>query len=412
MSLSSSRRSHWLVAASCVAAVSLATAAAVYREPAKSPPIAATSTSGPKVTTSGGEAAGAAQNGQSPVAGSGSPSSSSGVHKINFGLAYGATLIAESDAALASSLNDAVAVGAKWIRVDLPWDAIQPASPTQYDWQKFDRVVTATSVRGLKIDAVLNDPPYWARQSVCKNLQSCPPADFTAYAHFASVAATRYAPRGVHTWEIWNEPNIGAWAPKPDPAAYEKLLVLAAKALHAADRHAFVILGGMAAVATNPSLNYLSTFSFLSTVASLGGTRYIDAVGFHPYSLPVAPASAPNFQTISSARDNLVGVLQQYGTPNVPIWLTETGAQVNFGVANLPPAQVATASALQAQATYATQLVAYVKGNQNVAADFWYSDQDDPSAALYFGLRGADGKARPSFTAFRDAIASCGCNND
>src|ERR1700761_1112293 len=59
-------------------------------------------------------------------------------HKVDFGLAYGDSLIVESAPALAKSLNDAVSVGAGWIRMDLPWDAVQTTGPDSYDWRQLD----------------------------------------------------------------------------------------------------------------------------------------------------------------------------------------------------------------------------------------------------------------------------------
>jgi hypothetical protein len=362
-----------------------ATAGAVHAEPAA------------KAAVGPGRSTAAAKSSPSP--------SSAGPHLVSFGIAYGGALLNESDAALGRSLDDAVAVGAKWIRTDLPWDLVQPSGPNGYTWGAVDRVVTAANKRGLKILPILDAPPFWARESACKTQVNCPPASDSAYAHFAAVAAARYAPRGVHAWEIWNEPNIPVWLPKPDPAAYEKLLAATSAALRKADRHAFIVLGGLAAVPTQPSSNFVSAFDFLTAVAELGGTKYVDAVGYHPYSLPTLPSGAANFQAISGARDNLVAVLQKFGTPGVSVWLTETGAQVNekLGGTITDP--------LALQAAYATDLVQTVAQNGHVGADFWFSDEDFPKSNLLYGLRDAGGKLRPAFDALKTAIASCGCDS-
>jgi hypothetical protein len=323
---------------------------------------------------------------------------------LSFGIAYGGGLFDETDAQLATSLDDAVAVGAKWARTDLPWDLVQPSSPSQYKWQGVDRVVNAAKARGLKLLPIIDAPPTWARASACKTQEACPPASATAYANFAAAAAARYAPLGVHAWEIWNEPNIGVrWLPKPDPTAYEKLLAATSTAVRHADRHAFIVLGGLAAVNTVPSQNYDSAFDFLTTVAQLGGLKDVNAVGFHPYTMPVLASVGENFTTISSARDNLVAVLQKYDAPSLPIWLTESGAQVNEPN---PPSDP-----IQLQAAYATDLVQTVAQNPHVGADFWFSDQDFPKANLAYGLRGPDGKPRPVLNTLKTAIASCGCNS-
>jgi hypothetical protein len=397
------RRKHWIIAAVCLIAVSLTTAAAVYREPKSKPAASAGALSQP-----GGGAASAA--GAASAGGSAAAVQSIGpggaTHKVNFGLAYGDSLIGASQATITSSLDDAVILNVGYIRVDLPWDAIQTTGPGEYTWGSFDRIVDAAHARGLKVDAILDDPPYWARQTWCHSSETCPPTDFGTFAEFAATAAARYDGE-VTTWEIWNEPNIGPWR---DPSQYVEMLADTSAALRKVEPDAFIVLGGLAAVNTDAAEQYESAYDFLSSVAQLDGTRYVDAVGYHPYSLPELPSVAETFQWISSARDNLVAVLQKYGTPNIPIWLTETGAQVNQGIANLPPNQVATTSAEEAQAAYAVNLVQTVAANANVGAAFWYSDEDAPSSALYFGLRNAAGVARPAFSALQTAIANCGCN--
>lgn len=397
------RRPHWIVVATCFAVAAVATVTAVYSEPTATSANAAAHPGGTAVT-------GSATGGSSASAKASASATSTPAHQLSFGIAYGSSLLSESSSALATSLNDAVAVGAKWVRTDLPWDLVQPSGPGSYNWQSMDGLVKAANARGLKVLPILLNPPYWARESACQSQADCPPASNTAFAHFAAAAATRYAPKGVHAWEVWNEPNIPIWLPKPDPAAYEKLLVTTSKALRNADPAAFVILGGLAAVPTQASKKTVSAFDFLTAVAALGGTKYVDAVGFHPYSVPNLPSAGAYFQQISSARDNLVAVLQKYGTPKVPIWLTESGAQVNESL-NGQPSNPLSPAALQFQAAYATDLVKTVAANPSVGADFWFSDTDFPGPNLYFGLHTTSGSPRPAFYALKAAIASCGCDS-
>ena len=108
-----------------------------------------------------------------------------------------------------------------------------------------------------------------------------PPADPAAFARFAAQAARRYAPLGVHHWEIWNEPNLAAfWMPRADPAAYARLLVDAAAAIRAADPRAVVILGGLAPGADDGGNR--SPLGFLRDVYAAGAKCAFDAVGFIP----------------------------------------------------------------------------------------------------------------------------------
>ena len=307
---------------------------------------------------------------------------------LDIGLAYGDTLPFLSDQDLASALDDAVKLGTKWIRVDLSWEDIQPDSPTEYQWGRFDRVAQAAKKRGLQILAVITYTPRWARPSDCLNNQACAPADPDAFAAFARLAATRYAPMGVHTWEIWNEPNITFWLPKPDPAAYTRLLRATTKTMRQADPRATLLMGGLAAVDTSAKKHYVSTETYLTAVAKLGGNRLVDGVAYHPYTYPYLPTATTSFGTawekISTSSGNLVSILAKYGTPNLPIWITETGAPTNG-----PGAAAA---------------------NKHVAAVFWFTDRDTgtdkATRSKFFGLRRIDGTAKPSFGALTTAISA------
>ncbi|MBF9068289.1 cellulase family glycosylhydrolase [Streptacidiphilus fuscans] len=336
---------------------------------------------------------------------------------LKIGVAYGDTLPFLSDQALASALDDAVALGAKWVRVDLSWEDIQPDSPDRYQWQRFDRVAEAAQKRGLQILAVVGYTPPWARPSTCRNDQACAPADPAAFAAFAHKAAARYSAMGVHTWEIWNEENILFWKPKPDPVGYTRLLKLTAAAVRSADGQATVVMGGLAAVSADSKAPRIPQDRFLAAVARLGGTKVVDAVAYHPYTYPYLPSARTTFGTafekISSTSDSLVSVLTEYGTPDLPIWLTETGAPTNGpGAASdgvhIPPDTTHVTEAFQA--AIAADTVPAAAANPHVAAVFWFADQDtgtdrtDPAA--FFGLRRIDGTAKPSFAALKNAITT------
>ncbi|MFJ1704444.1 cellulase family glycosylhydrolase [Kitasatospora sp. NPDC088346] len=343
-----------------------------------------------------------------------------GTEKLHIGVAYGDTLTWKSDLGLASGLDDAVALGAKWVRVDLSWRDIQPDNPKNFNWPRFDRVVKAAHERGLAVLPTIGFTPAWAQRSGCaRDDSSCAPADVDKFAAFAKDAAKRYAPLGIHTWEIWNEPNIPFWAPKPDPAAYTELLKATSKAIRGADPQAYLLMGGLAAVGTDPAKGYVSHTEFLTEVAKLGGNRLVDAVAYHPYTYPYLPSAKTDFGTafedISSAKDNLMAVLEKYGTPGMPIWLTETGAATNGpGQASdgktIPPNTTHVTEGFQAE--IATDTVPAAAANPHVAAVFWFEDQDSGTdkdkgqRSKFYGLRRYDGTPKPAFAALRTSIAA------
>ena len=394
-------RRHWLVVAAALAVTLGAGAAGEFGLTANSSlkPSAGASTSTPGTPAESGA------TGAPPAA---------GAHPMKFGLDYGSTLMNENPSAVRSSLQDAVAEGAKWIRVDLPWETIQPNNAQTYRWGKFDVVTDTAQSLGLKIDAILDATAYWDTTAACRkgshDTTICPPSSNADFAQFATAAVRRYKNRGVGAWEIWNEPNIASnWWPKPDPAAYTQMLTTVSSAVHGADPSALILMGGLAAVPDDPAMGYEAQNRFLSGVAGIGGSlANVSAISYHPFSAPTPPSLAGDFADISGSPDNLLRILQTSGNPRVQIWITESGATEYDGA--LPPfGTKATAAQLQGQAAYATDLIKTVSTNPNVAADFWFADQDIVTAHLYWGLRDETGKARPVFNTLKTAIAACGC---
>ena len=247
---------------------------------------------------------------------------------LHTGIAYGDELTFMKQPALNAALSDAKAVGAHWVRADLSWADVQRFSPKGYDWSGFDRIVATANAHGLSVLPVLAYTPAWARPAGCDS-QSCRPASVAAFARFASAAVDRYAPRGVHTWEIWNEPNsTGFWQPAPSPSQYTTLLRATTQAIRGLDNEAFIISGGLAAVSTRNG--DIAQIDFLRRVSALGGNKLVNAIGYHPYTYPLLPSLVTSFHTpwdrIDRAPVSLHSVLVRYGTPDLPFWLTEYGA--------------------------------------------------------------------------------------
>jgi hypothetical protein len=299
--------------------------------------------------------------------------------------------------------------------VDLAWVDIQPDNSSTYLWYRFDRIVRAARVRGLKVLPTIAYTPAWARP-VGATSDKWSPANPSRFAAFAEAAVRRYAPRGIHKWEIWNEPNIsGFWAPKPNVRAYVRLLRLTVAAMRRADPHAFIISGGLAPAPTDAT--HISQLQFLARMCALGVNHLVNAIGYHPYSYPVAPQNPAAWNAwaqIATTKSNVRAILARYGTPSLPIWVTEYGAPTGGpggeatarGYDPSPTGSYYVSEAFQA--TMATESVKAALHTPGVAALFWYTDRDlgtDPSSMEnFFGLRRADGTAKPAFAALQTAI--------
>ena len=226
----------------------------------------------------------------------------------------------------------------------------------------------------------------------------------------------RYAPQGIHTWEIWNEPNLlTCWRPAVDPAGYVQLLQVTVAAMRQEDPQAFIVSGGLAPAASDAG--NLSQLDFLAQMCALGANHLVDAIGYHPYTYPVTPQDEATWNPwaqIARTNPSFRTILTQYGTPSLPVWATEYGAPT--GGPGTPATADGYASATRPfhvdeafQAILATDAVAAALQTPGLGALIWFSDEDlgtDPSTREnFFGLRRADGTAKPAFAALQSAIA-------
>jgi hypothetical protein len=213
---------------------------------------------------------------------------------------------------LGEQLDRIAAGGIDFVRANIDWTRLEPAGPRQgrhsYDFTGLDAWVRALAQRGLRwqLQVVGVPTPRWA--ATAADLRICgaraAPARAADVAALSDALARRYGRGGsfwdahpdlayepVTEYELWNEENYGAfWCPIPDPGAYAAVAELSARAIHAADSRADVVLGGLAGfrdtrVEASGAAAHISSDVFLRhmLVARPELDREIDAVGVHAY---------------------------------------------------------------------------------------------------------------------------------
>lgn len=243
-----------------------------------------------------------------------------------YGIAAGGSLDERSDEELDKYFAGLEELGVGWVRFDFDWSKIQPDNANSYNWQTYDRLVSKARAHNLIVLGILDFTPAWARPAGCTAKQ-CAPKDPASFATFAAAVSDRYQDQGLHYWEIWNEPNTTAfWQPKPNPAAYTKLLQLSARALRHQDSQALIIAGGTAPAASDGS--QISPVDFLKGIYKANGQKSFDAIAHHPYTYPVPPSYASDhaWAQMSTTHNNLRAVMKTHNDENKAIWITEYGA--------------------------------------------------------------------------------------
>ena len=359
------------------------------------------------VSASNASGTGLAQSTQSSAVAAAAVSSAVG----RFGVASGWRLPWLSAADQARYLDSEKAMGAQIVRFDVNWVSIQAGGPTSYNWAPFDAVVHGLNARGMKALGVIAYTPAWARPAGTTDKH--PPTNVADYANFCEATARRYAPLGVHNWEIWNEPNITTFfQPKPDVAKYTAMLKACYPRIKAVDPSATVISAG-----NSPAGRYnapcgttacpnINPINFLEGIYANGGGGYFDAVGHHPYSFPNPPSTIadwnPWYQMFGTT-PSLRSVMAAHGDSAKKIWATEWGAPTNG-----PAGSGFVTEAVQA--SHLTEAYALFGSYPWAGPLFVHDFQDDGTSTStrehFFGLIRFDWSQKPSYVAYKNAAGA------
>lgn len=216
-----------------------------------------------------------------------------------------------------------------WIRLDADWNVVQPTADSGFDWSVPDETASVMLAAGMKLDVLLYESPDWARLAAgAAPLNSpWPTPEPSLYADYCAAAATHYSAVGVHTFELWNEPNLDSGvapgkAGTPSgwgylsPLGFADLAVAAYQAIKAADSSA-TVLGGT--LATHDEYGYGGTVRTASWA-----------------TVPAGSTSAQVSCTTASSSDQYTLLADAHGAFPVGTHVTEVNPGVGYTVA--PPA--------------------------------------------------------------------------
>jgi hypothetical protein len=311
----------------------------------------------------------------------------------------GNELYLQSEAELADTVAGYQRLGVKWVRFDFDWSVMEPR-PGKYVFRPYDRVAARLARADIRILGLIAYTPGWANGGKAGKYH--PPRDPAAFARFAATLAARYAPRGIDTWEVWNEPNLGQfWGNASDAAAYTTLLKLTYRAIKQANPGAFVVSGGLAQPAT--SATSVDSLEFLMAMYRHGAQGHFDALGNHPYTTPRIPGEwlAYNWRKMTSTSPSMLSVMTRHGDGNKKIWITE------FGAPTAGKSPWGTVIDEQQQAAMVQQTYAAAAAAPWAGPVFWYNYRDfcvyakDADAECFFGLLRHDGTPKPAYDSYR-----------
>ena len=251
-------------------------------------------------------------------------------------------------------------LGLRWIRQPFAWVEIEPA-PGQFNWAPWDQAVAAADAHDLKLIAVLDTTPAWARPPDTD--QSTPPTELIDFGNFSRALAERYGDQ-LDYYQIWEEPNLSAhWGNSfVDPRSYARLLREGAINLRAVDQNAVVLTAALAPTVETGPLN-LNEPAFLAGLYAANAAPWFDVVAAQPYGFEHEPTAPPREEDLNFARPDLLRqVMVAHDDGHKPIWATA------FGWSALPQAQAEGPSpwpsvSSEQQGAYTTQAIHHARAN-------------------------------------------------
>ncbi len=287
-------------------------------------------------------------------------------------------------------LDRIAAAGFRVVRMDFSWAATE-RQKGDYDWSAYDDLTAALEKRGLRAVYILDysnglyEGTVTSENPVTRRPQQDVASpqhrdSVAAFARWAAAAARHFRGRRV-LWEVWNEPNLTFWKPRPDAAQYATLCRATCRAVHEADPQATVVAPATSEVPTD----------FLDKLFAAGVLADLDAVSVHPYRPPDRPpeTAAEDYRALR----RLLAKYAPAGKKRLPVLSGEWGySSYTKGVS--PETQAAYLARMQ--------LANLLNG---VPLSIWYDWMDDgpdqKEAEHNFGTVRQDLSPKPAYWAAR-----------
>jgi len=271
------------------------------------------------------------------------------------------------------------AAGVGIVRMDVSWGGSEK-EPGQYDFTHYDALIARLEQRGIRLLFIIDygNPLY--DDGLAPHSDECR----DAYARFCAALAKRYRDKHV-IWELWNEPNISFWKPKPNVDDYMAWCHAVVPAIRQADPGACVIAPATSCI----------PLSFLEDCFERGLLKLVDGVSVHPYrSASQGPETAvPEYRALRSLieRYRAEGGIRR----TIPILSGEWG----YTTAEMTPEQHGKYLARQWLTNMAHGLPISIWYD-------WHDDGQDPNEREHhFGTVTWDYQPKPTYTAMKTLIA-------
>jgi hypothetical protein len=270
-------------------------------------------------------------------------------------------------------------MGATWIRDELYWSNIERERNKFQFPEYYDAYMKAAGELGIRPLIIFN----YANRHYDNGLAPHTEEGRQAFARYCVELMNRYGQICQH-WEVWNEPNIGFWQPKPNPEDYTNLLKTVYETVKKVDLKATVV--GVCTAGTDSR--------FIEEVLKRGGGKFMDAISVHPYRYPRSPEATGFVDEMKRLRE----LLDKYDVGQLKVWLTEFGY----------PTHITGGTPQWLSAAYIVRTFLWALTLPFIERLFVYDFQDDGEDPTYnefnFGLIRFDSSPKVGYAAFNTMV--------
>jgi hypothetical protein len=300
--------------------------------------------------------------------------------------------------------------GIGFVKQQIPWFEIEPERKGEFvdtkfgkpSWDKYDKRIDLINEFGLQAILRLDAPPNWTRKD--NSAPQAPPDNVADYGDFVYNVVSHLKGKGIHYYQIWNEPNINlGWGKPADPAAYVQLLKTGYQRAKEADPNAVILTAPLAITLEHSVLN-VSDLDFLKAMYDAGAKDYFDILSANAYGLSLPPTDPPNPDKLNFQRVTLQRkIMEDNGDAAKPVWFDEFGW--NASPADMPPDKLIWGRVSeQQQSDYTRDAIQMARSQWPWVGviNLWYFRQDgtaySPSdSAYYFRMVNPDFSPTPLY---------------
>jgi len=282
-----------------------------------------------------------------------------------------------------ATLSTVASTGLGAIRLPLPWRMIEPREGEARDWSRTDRLVAGAARAGVSLEMVVAGAPDWALRDIDPRRRGkfdTVPSKPGTYASLLAAAVARYGRSGsfwklnptlpyrpVVVWQVWNEPNLGAFGGSAgaDATKYAALLQASITAARRVDPLAQVM---PASVPRGGTGNHVPT-AYLTRLWKALGVRLSSSLTWNFNVYLATPTE------VTAALESLRRQMDSAGLARAPMALTEFG----WNSSTPRPGCVRCAGSEAQQAARASQALKLLKGKATrlrLSRVRWYKWRD------------------------------------